>query len=185
MLFSFNFQTLLIVYSFFTIFSTLFCLCLLPLADVAIPRGWLSHLLNAFYCFYPPIQNHSQFHFHPYCMLFFCALFQTMRLLCTTSFHHPSNPSLFPDHHSLYLLPLQPKNRAPCPLHLIFYRQHISTSLFLNCSHTSVPLPQKLPTFQLPNLTSNFCNSKILHTLCPFKRCWRLGANSLTNFFMR
>ena len=70
-------------------------------------------------------------------------------LLTFTTFSHssyftniPTPPvlSLFPHHHSLYLLPLTPKKRAP-PLHLASCKQHISTSRFLSSLHTSVPLP--------------------------------------------
>ena len=53
-------------------------------------------------------------------------------------------------------------------------RQHISTSFFLNCSHTSVHLPKN---FQLPNLTSKFCNPEIFCNPYPIKSCKGLGAN--------
>ena len=89
----------------------------------------------------------------------------------------PTTPilSLIPDHHSLYPLPLISTNQAPCLLHLTSCKQHVSTFVFLNCSYTFILLPQKLPTFQLPNLTTNFCNPEILCTLCPFKSYWELG----------
>ena len=74
----------------------------------------------------------------------------------------PSISSLFPDHRSLHLLPLIPTNRVFCPLHHVFCRQHIFTFFSFNCSHTLPYLFHK--NFQLPNLTSNFCNLEIFST---------------------
>ena len=70
-----------------------------------------------------------------------------------TNIPTPPVLSSFPHYHSLYLLPLTPIKRAPSPFHLTSCKQHTSTFRFLNSSHTSVPLPDILPTFQLPNLT--------------------------------
>ena len=73
-----------------------------------------------------------------------------------TNIPTPPVLSSFPHHHSLSLLPLTPIKRAASPLYLTSCKQHtstFSTFRFLNSSHTSVPLPEILPTFQLPNLT--------------------------------
>ena len=64
----------------------------------------------------------------------------------------PPNLASFPDHHSLYLCYKILTKRAPWPFHLTSWMQHTSTLLFLNSSHTLVFLPQRLPTFNVPNL---------------------------------
>ena len=61
-LFFFNFQTLFLTVCLF--FTTFFCLCFFPPANVAIPTELLSRVLITFCCFYQPIQNQCPFHFH-------------------------------------------------------------------------------------------------------------------------
>ena len=64
---------------------------------------------------------------------------------------------------------------------------------FLNSSQTSVPLPEILSTFQLPNLTprrfatfsSRSFNPEILSTLCPFKGCRGPGTKVFFCIFIR
>ena len=88
MLFSFNFQTFLLqfVYSLL-LSSTFYCLCQLPPADVATPWGLLTRILKTFCCFHQPIQNKSQFNFHPYGTLFFSLslFFKPLPFVCHTS----------------------------------------------------------------------------------------------------
>ena len=58
------------------------------------PVGLLLRLLNTFCCFCRPLQN--QFHFHPYCMLVFSALFnKTTCLQLIASFHRKLRQSSF------------------------------------------------------------------------------------------
>ena len=88
------------------------------------------------------------------------------------------NSASFPDHHSLYLCPKVPTKQAPWPFHLTPRMQHTSTLLLLSFSHTSVFLPQRLPTFNVPNLISQHSdlNPEILYTPCSFRSCLGLGA---------
>ena len=62
--------------------------------------------------------------------------------------------SLFPDHNSLYLLPLTSTYQAPCPLHLTFCR--LLFSPFLNAHALSHLFHENFPTSQLSDLTTNF-----------------------------
>ena len=61
---------------------------------------------------------------------FFLELLPPSRIVLTKTPAHPIS-SLFPDHHSLYLQPLIPTNRAPCLLHHTSYRQYISLFSFI------------------------------------------------------
>ena len=73
----------------------------------------------------------------------------------SSSFTKISTPpilDLFLDHHNLYLRPKSPRNRVPLFFHLTSFKLHTSTFFFLNSSHTSTPLPQRLPSFQLLSL---------------------------------
>ena len=90
----------------------------------------------------------------------------------------PPKPASFPDHHSLYLRPEVPTKRAPWPFHPTSCMQHTSTLFFLSSSHTSVFLPQRLATFNLPNLfpCHSGLNPKIFRKPSPFKSCRELGA---------
>ena len=75
-----------------------------------------SSLKNHYYCHHSVIFSSDFYEFLQICSF-------------TTKIPTPPIPSLFPDKHSLYLLTRISTNRAPCPLHLTFCRQHIATFL--------------------------------------------------------
>ena len=93
----------------------------------------------------------------------------------------PPNPASFPDHHSSYLCHEVPTKRALWPFHLTSWMQHTSTFHFLSFSHTSVFLPQRLPTFNCTKSYSMIFRFKSRDSLHPgpFKSCRGLGATCI------
>ena len=115
----------------------------------------------------------------------FLKLLQSSSIVFPLSkFQHFLFYDLFPNHHSLYVPFLTPTNRAPIVFspNLTFYRRYIFVFFFLTTHTAPYLFLRKLPTFQLLNLTSNFCNTEILTSLAHLRADGNRGPNLWQTF---